>query len=101
MKGGPPCGSPEDWEKWGKDWEEWGESFGKKMEAKFSHGPPWHEHKKSLSVGGLIFSLFLLSWGVTWLGNELAWWSINFPFWPILVILIGLGFLIGVLKKTV
>jgi hypothetical protein len=103
----PECGnmSEADWEKcaekFGKDMECWGENFGKHMEAKFSKGQPWHKHKKSLSVGGLVFSLLILSWGVAWLGNDLGWWQFDFPFWPVLVVIIGLAALINTIKESI
>ncbi len=33
-----------------------------------------------IRFGGIVLSVLLLSWGITWLGNDLGWWSIVFPF---------------------
>ena len=93
----PPIGDEKEWEEWGKQWEDWGEEFGRKMEAKFCG----HPRKKELSVFGLVFSLLVLAWGVVWLGNDLGWWEFSFPFWPVLVVLIGLGALDSTIKNAV
>jgi hypothetical protein len=53
---------------------------------------------KEGSIGGLLLALFIISWGIVWLGNDLKWWTFVFPFWPVVIILIGLGILIHELK---
>jgi len=55
----------------------------------------------SFSIGGVLLALFILSWGVVWLGNDLGWWHLQFPFWPIVVIVIGLAILLNELRKTI
>ena len=55
----------------------------------------------SWSVGGVILALFILSWGIIWLGNDIGWWQLQFPFWPVVVIIIGLGILLSELRKIV
>ncbi len=54
----------------------------------------------SVSVGSFLLALFILAWGIVWLGNDLGWWRIHFPFWPVIVIIIGLAILLHELKKT-
>ncbi len=51
-------------------------------------------------TSGIVFWLFVLIWGIIWLGNEMTWWAMNFPFWPVLVIVIALGFLFKAIKKS-
>jgi hypothetical protein len=79
------------------EWEQWGEDFGKRMEARFASP---HKVKRNLSIGGLLFALFLLTWGAIWLGNDLGYWQAPFPFWPILIILVGLGMLLSAIRKV-
>ncbi|MFH0966734.1 MAG: hypothetical protein V1862_03510 [Methanobacteriota archaeon] len=55
----------------------------------------------SYSIGGVLLALFILSWGVIWLGNDIGWWSLQFPFWPIVVIIIGLAILLHEVRKTI
>lgn len=50
------------------------------------------------SIGGLLLALFIIAWGVIWLGNDMGWWRLVFPFWPVVAILIGLGILFHELK---
>lgn len=50
------------------------------------------------SIGGLLLALFILAWGLVWLGNDLGWWVISFPFWPVVIIMIGLGILFHELR---
>ncbi|PKL60243.1 MAG: hypothetical protein CVV33_03680 [Methanomicrobiales archaeon HGW-Methanomicrobiales-4] len=54
----------------------------------------------SYSIGGVLLALFILSWGIVWLGNDLGWWNLQFPFWPIVVIIIGLAILLHELRKS-
>lgn len=77
------------------EWEEWGENFGRRMEKAFSS--PKRIGRK-VSIAGLLFGLFLLSWGLVWLGNDIGYWQIPFPFWPVLIILLSLGILLSVIK---
>ena len=79
------------------EWEEWGENFGRRMENAFSSP---NKIKKRLSIGGLLFGLFLLSWGVIWLGNDLGYWTLPFPFWPVLLILISAGMVISAVRGS-
>jgi len=51
------------------------------------------------NTGAIAFGLFILLWGVTWLGNDMGWWDMNFPFWPVLVIAFAIGMLYKALKK--
>ncbi len=95
--GPPPIGNPKDWEEWGRKWEDWGEKFGDSMGARFC-GREWRFHPGP-SAGGIAFALFLLAWGVTWLGTELGMWSLEFPFVPAAIILIALAILFSELKK--
>jgi len=48
----------------------------------------------------MLLALFILTWGSVWLGNDLGWWNVSFPFWPVVVIIIGLGILFHELSKT-
>lgn len=43
--------------------------------------------------GLLLWGLVLLV-GIAWLGNDMKWWSVTFPFLPVLVILVALRFLL-------
>lgn len=89
--------SEKDWEEWGerfgKRMENWGENFGKDMECKFV------VHESGVGVGGLLIGIFVIAWGIIWLGNDLGWWQMPFPFWPIVIILFGLAILLGEIKK--
>ncbi len=84
------------WDDFGKRMEEWGEDFGKRMETKFA----CQTHAPNFSIGGFLIGLLVLGWGVTWLGNELGWWIMPFPFWPIIIILIGLAILLSTIKNA-
>jgi uncharacterized membrane protein YcjF (UPF0283 family) len=84
-------------EEFGERMEDWAESFGDDLEKKFCSKT--YTHKSRFSVGGIFIGLFILAWGVVWLGNDLAWWSIPFPFWPIIIILIGIAVLLDEMKK--
>jgi len=56
---------------------------------------------RNASIGMLVIAIFLICWGLVWFGNDLGWWSINFPFWPFIVILVGLAIIIHeLIKKT-
>jgi hypothetical protein len=87
----------DEWEEFGKRMEDWGESFGKEMEAKFSCS----NKGQGCNVTGIVIGLLIISWGVVWLGNELGFWELSFPFWPIIVILIGLAILLGTIKGAI
>ena len=95
--GPPPCGSEEEWEAWGEQFGKNMEKWAKHMEAKFAA----HEKaKRGQDIVGLLIGLFVLAWGVVWMGNEMGWWQYNFPFWPIIVILVAIAILSSVLKKA-
>jgi hypothetical protein len=84
-----------------KDWEEWGERFGERMEAWGNEMEcKFGTRNKGPGVGGLIIAIFIIAWGVIWLGNDMGWWDMPFPFWPIVIILIGLAILLGETKKA-
>jgi hypothetical protein len=86
------------WDNWcenfGKKMEDWGDEFGKKMEKEFGC------EEKGFSVGGFVFGLFILAWGTIWLGNEMGFWVINFPFWPVIIILIGLAIILDTIRNA-
>jgi len=46
-----------------------------------------------------VLGVLFLAWGVTWLGNSLGWWNYDFPFWPVVLILIGLGIIVKAFMK--
>ncbi|WP_181391452.1 LiaF transmembrane domain-containing protein [Methanospirillum stamsii] len=52
-----------------------------------------------MSIGGLVLGIFIISWGIVWLGNDMGYWNVSFPFWPIIVILAGVVILLHGLKK--
>jgi len=52
-----------------------------------------------MSIGGLVLGIFIISWGIVWLGNDMGLWNISFPFWPIIVILAGFVILLHGLKN--
>lgn len=56
--------------------------------------------KSSYSIGGILLAVLILAWGTVWLGNDLGYWNIKFPFWPVIVILIGLAILLHEVRKT-
>jgi len=62
-----------------------------------------HDHEwkksKSASIGGIVLAAFILAWGTVWLGNDLGWWKIDFPFWPVVAIMIGLAILLAEIRK--
>lgn len=78
-------------------WDEWGEEFGRKMEAKFCG---CGSVSKKPGTGGIVLGLLILAWGAVWLGNDLGWWNVEFPFWPVVIILIALAIIFGELKKA-
>lgn len=49
----------------------------------------------------IVIALFVLSWGIVWLGNDLGVWKIDFPFWPVIIILTGITLLLYELKKAI
>jgi hypothetical protein len=51
------------------------------------------------SVFGIIIGLFVLTYGIIWLGNDLKWWELNFPFWPAIIISIGALLFLSEIKK--
>ena len=53
----------------------------------------------SYSIGGILLAVFILAWGTVWLGNDLGWWNVQFPFWPVVAIVIGLAILLKELRK--
>jgi hypothetical protein len=69
----------EEWKKWEKQWDS-------KQEDK--HG----------GVFGIVFGLIVLALGLLWMGNEAGWWAINLPFWPLVVVIIGVFILFGSIK---
>ena len=54
--------------------------------------------KGELFFGGLI-GLIVLAAGLNWLANDLGWWTFDFPFWPLIVIVTGLGILSSVFNR--
>jgi hypothetical protein len=72
----------------------WANDFGKDMEKKFSKS-----FKPSLL--GPIIGLFIILWGLIWLGNDLGWWTIPFPLWLIILILLGGYFLLSGFKAFI
>ncbi|HOJ96018.1 MAG TPA: hypothetical protein PK024_04165 [Methanospirillum sp.] len=56
---------------------------------------------RRMSVGVITIGIFILCWGVVWLGNDMGWWAFSFPFWPVIVILTGVMILLYELKKSV
>jgi hypothetical protein len=51
-------------------------------------------------LGHLVIAVILILLGVIWMGNEAGWWAaINIPFWPAVIVLIGLAMLFGYIEK--
>lgn len=44
-------------------------------------------------MGGLLFGIFILLIGVSWLGNDMHWWSFNLPWLPLALVLVGIAIL--------
>lgn len=44
--------------------------------------------------GGLFFGVFVLAIGLSWLGNDVGWWSFNLPWLPLAVSLFGLSMVV-------
>ena len=40
--------------------------------------------------GGLLLGFLVLAFGLVWLGNELKWWNLAFPLWPVVIMLFGI-----------
>ncbi len=51
-----------------------------------------------VSWSRIVFGLFVLAAGITWLGNELKWWDIPFPFWPVVAVVVGVALLAGAVQ---
>jgi len=79
-------------------WEEWGENLGRKIEARFATAPK--ARRQRISIGELMVGLFILTWGIVWLGNDLGWWAIPFPLWPVILILISVAIFLSIVKKV-
>ena len=45
-------------------------------------------------LGGLLFGLFVLAIGVSWLGNDMGWWVFDLPWLPLAVSLFGLSMVV-------
>ncbi|MFH0835406.1 MAG: hypothetical protein V1881_03620 [Candidatus Micrarchaeota archaeon] len=45
-------------------------------------------------TGKLIFGLFLLLIGVSWLGTEMGWWNVALPWLPLAITFIGASLLV-------
>ena len=54
-----------------------------------------------MSIGVVVIGLFILCWGIVWLGNDIGLWNFSFTFWPVIVILTGIVILMNELKKAV
>ena len=53
-----------------------------------------------MRIGVIALGIFIFAWGLIWMGNDLKWWSINFPFWPVIVVIIGLVILLTEIRKS-
>lgn len=53
-----------------------------------------------IRIGVIAFAIFILAWGLIWMGNDLGWWEIKFPFWPVIVVIIGLVILLSEIRKS-
>lgn len=51
--------------------------------------------RRRMSIGWLLISIMVVAWGVIWLGNDLKWWTIDFPLIPAVIIIIGLSMVIN------
>lgn len=45
--------------------------------------------------GKLLFGIFILAIGVSWLGHDMGWWTFTLPWFPLAVVLVGLAILFG------
>jgi len=79
--------------------KKWDESFGEHITKEFFGFSCGTHRKQKIGISGLIISLFIFAWGITWLGNDLGWWKFEFPFWPIVIILIAMAILFNEIKK--
>jgi len=46
----------------------------------------------------VIGTIILVS-AFTWLGTESGWWEIEFPFWPVMFLWIGIAVIISAIRK--
>lgn len=54
---------------------------------------------QSHGMFGALIGILLLITGIFWLGNDLSWWNVNFPFWPLIVIVLGVLIILKHFKK--
>lgn len=54
-----------------------------------------------VSIGGIVLGIFIISWGIVWLGNDMGLWNLDFPFWPVIIILAGVVIILHEIKKTI
>ena len=40
------------------------------------------KNKPGEIVFGAVIGIIVLLLGISWLGNDMNWWSFDFPFWP-------------------
>jgi hypothetical protein len=56
-------------------------------------------YRPKIGIAAVVIALFIIAWGVVWLGNDMKWWDIPFPIWPVALILLGLAILFGQIRK--
>jgi hypothetical protein len=49
----------------------------------------------------ILLGLIVLLAGIGWLGNEMKWWNVNIPFWPVVVIIIGAAIFLGGIERKI
>ncbi|MBL7169475.1 MAG: hypothetical protein ISS48_00470 [Candidatus Aenigmarchaeota archaeon] len=49
-------------------------------------------------IFAFLLGLIVIISAISWIGNDIGWWQINFPFWPLIALLIGIAILIEALK---
>lgn len=52
-------------------------------------------HCRRGGIGKLLFGIFLLLIGLSWLGNDLGWWRMSLPWIPLAFVLLAVGLIVG------
>jgi hypothetical protein len=45
--------------------------------------------------GKLFVGVFVLAIGLSWLGNDMGWWRLNLPWFPLAITIVGIAMVFG------